>query len=271
VLAAAVSLLARFRRSKGQQRQQLKWLAYGGAFLAAILVADLVSLDPPGLWDMVLETLSFGALYLGVGMAVLRHRLYDIDRLINRTLTYGLLTALLAAVYTAGVFLLGRLLDPATGDSALAVAAATLAVAALFQPLRRRVQAVVDRRFNRARYDAARTVEAFSARLRDQLDLDSLAAELVAVVDETVQPTSASLWLRPSYRKLPRRDGALQRPRLSRTDLVAAPRARPCSGHDRAPPARQPAAPPRRRPRLDPAPLAGLAWGSAPRCCGTAS
>jgi hypothetical protein len=217
---------------------------------------------------MVLETLSFGALYLGVGMAVLRHRLYDIDRLINRTLTYGLLTALLAAVYTAGVFLLGRLLDPATGDSALAVAAATLAVAALFQPLRRRVQAMVDRRFNRARYDAARTVEAFSARLRDQLDLDSLAAELVAVVDETVQPTSASLWPRPSYRKLPRRDRALQRPRLSRTDPVAAPG----PGHARAmTELRPPAAPPRRRPRLDPAPLAGLAWGSAPRCCGTAS
>ena len=201
VLAAAVSLLARFRRSRGRQRQQLKWLAYGGAFLAAILVADLVSLAPPGLWDIVLETLSFGALYLGVGMAVLRHRLYDIDRLINRTLVYGLVTALLAVVYTAGVFLLGRLLDPATGDSALAVAAATLAVAALFQPARRRIQQAVDRRFNRARYDAARTVEACSARLRDQVDLDSLATELVAVVDQTVQPTSASLWLRPTYRK----------------------------------------------------------------------
>jgi hypothetical protein len=198
VLAAAGSLLARFRRSRGQQRQQLKWLAYGGAFLAAIIVADLVSLDPPGLWDIALETLSFAALYLGVGVAVLRYRLYEIDRLINRTLVYGLVTALLAGVYAAGVFALGNLLNPAGGGSELAVAASTLAVAALFQPARRRVQAMVDRRFNRARYDAARTVEAFSARLRDQVDLDSLATELVSVADQTMQPTSVSLWLRPT-------------------------------------------------------------------------
>jgi hypothetical protein len=203
VLAAAGSLLARFRRSRGQQRQQLKWLAYGGAFLAAILVADLVGLDPPGLWDIVLETLSFGALYVGVAMAVLRHRLYDIDRLINRTVVYGLVTALLAAVYAAGVFGLGRLLDPAGGESALAVALSTLAVAALFQPARRRVQAAVDRRFNRARYDAARTVAAFAARLRDQVELDSLATELVTVVDQAMEPTSVSLWLRPAFRKYP--------------------------------------------------------------------
>jgi hypothetical protein len=198
VLAAAGSLLARFRRSRGRQRQQLKWLAYGGAFLAAVLVADLVSLDPPGLWDIVLETLSFGALYLGVGMAVLRHRLYDIDRLINRTLVYGLVTALLAGVYAAGVFVLGGLLNPADGQSELAVAASTLAVAALFGPARRRVQQAVDRRFNRARYDAARTVERFSGRLRDQVDLDTLSAELVSVVDQTMQPASVSLWLRPT-------------------------------------------------------------------------
>jgi hypothetical protein len=196
VLAAAGSLLARFRRSRGQRRQQLKWLAYGGAFLGAILVADLVSLDPPGLWDIGLETLSFGALYLGVGMAVLRHRLYDIDRLINRTLVYGVLTTLLAAVYAAGAVLVPRLLAPE--QSELAVAAATLAVAALFGPARRRIQQAVDRRFNRARYDAARTVDRFSGRLRDQVDLDSLAAELVAVVDRTVQPASVSLWLRPT-------------------------------------------------------------------------
>jgi hypothetical protein len=198
VLAAAGSLLARFRRAQGRQRQQLKWLAYGGAFLAAALLADLVGLDPPGLWDIVLETLSFGALYLGVGMAVLRHRLYDIDRLINRTLVYGLVTALLAGTYAAGVFVLGGLLDPADGQSELAVAASTLAVAALFGPARRRVQAAVDRRFNRARYDAARTVERFSGRLRDQVDLDTLSAELLTVVDQTVQPASVSLWLRPT-------------------------------------------------------------------------
>ena len=138
----------------------------------------------------------FGLIPVSVAVAVFRYRLYDIDRLINRTLVYGLLTALLVGVYAGLVFVFGRLLDPATGDSALAVAASTLTVAALFQPARRRLQALVDRRFNRARYDAARTVERFSGRLRDHVDLDTLAAELLAVVDQTVQPATASLWLR---------------------------------------------------------------------------
>jgi hypothetical protein len=155
------------------------------AFVAGIVVFGAGVLFP-----------LFGLIPVSVAVAVFKYRLYDIDRLINRTLVYGLLTALLIGVYAALVFLLGRLLDPATGDSALAVAASTLAVAALFQPARRRVQALVDRRFNRRRYDAARTVEAFSGRLRDQVDLDTLSAELLTVVDHTVQPASASLWLR---------------------------------------------------------------------------
>ena len=134
---------------------------------------------------------------VGAAVAILRHRLYDIDRIISRTVAYGLLTALLGLVYVAGVFVLGRLLNPVDGSSTLAVAASTLVVAALFQPARRRVQDAVDRRFNRARYDAARTVETFSARLRDEIDLDTLAAELLAVVDQTMQPTQVSLWLRP--------------------------------------------------------------------------
>jgi len=138
------------------------------------------------------------ALPVAIGVAVLRHNLFDIDRVINRTLVYGLLSALLGALYLAIVFLLGRLLVPVTGDAALAVAGSTLAVAALFQPARRRVQNLVDRRFDRRRYDAARTVAAFSTRLRDQIELDALSGELLAVVDATVQPTSASLWLRPS-------------------------------------------------------------------------
>jgi hypothetical protein len=136
-----------------------------------------------------------GVLPLATGAAILRYRLYDIDRIISRTLAWGLLTMLLAGGYAAVILTLGQLLGR---DSSLAVAAATLAVAAVFQPARRRVQAVVDRRFNRRRHDAAQTVQAFSGRLREQIDLDVLQAELVAVVEQTMQPTQATLWLRPS-------------------------------------------------------------------------
>jgi hypothetical protein len=138
------------------------------------------------------------ALPVAIGIAVLRYRLYDLDRLVNRTVVYGLLTVLLAGVYAGLVFTLSQLLNPADQQSALAVAASTLVVAALFQPARRRIQGLVDRRFNRRRYDAARTVAAFSTRLRDQIELDTLSTELLAVVDETVQPVQVSLWLRPT-------------------------------------------------------------------------
>jgi hypothetical protein len=199
VLLSAMSLLLRFRQARGQQRQQLKWLAYGGTLLAAVVVLDLLSQEPPGLWDVLLETLSFGALYVGVGMAVLRYRLYDIDRLINRTLVYGLLTALLGLVYAALVLVLGQRFGGLGGEPpSWAVAGATLAVAALFRPARRRIQASVDRRFNRRRYNAAQTIEAFSARLRDEIDLDTLTSELLTVVDKTMEPTRVSVWLRPS-------------------------------------------------------------------------
>jgi hypothetical protein len=208
ILLSAVSLLLRFRRARGLQRQQLKWLAYGGGFLAAYILLDMISQVPPGLVDALIEALTFGALYAGVGMAVLRYRLYDIDRLINRTLVYGLLTALLAGVYAGAVLVLGQVFGGMGGDPpSWAVAGATLAVAALFRPARRRIQAVVDRRFNRRRYDAARTVEAFSRRLRDELDLDALSAELLAVVDQTMQPSAASLWLRPSAYATPPGEG----------------------------------------------------------------
>jgi hypothetical protein len=152
----------------------------------------------PEVAELVVFPVSISLLPIAIGVAVLKYRLYDIDRVINRTLVYGLLTVLLGVVYTAGVFGLGRLLNPVSGESTLAVAASTLAVAALFQPARRRIQAVVDRRFNRRRYDAAKTIEAFSARLRDQIDLDTLAAELLGIVDQTTEPTRVSLWLRPS-------------------------------------------------------------------------
>ena len=149
-----------------------------------------------------------------VGIAILKHRLYDIDRLINRTLVYGLLTALLGGVYASLVLALGQLFGGiGTETPSWAVAGATLTVAALFQPARRRIQQVVDRRFNRRKYNAAMTIELFSARLRDQIDLDTLSAELLALVDQTMQPTAASIWLHPSAQTLPGGEGR----RISRT------------------------------------------------------
>jgi hypothetical protein len=150
----------------------------------------------------LLSAVPLVLLPVAVGVAILRYRLYDIDRLINRTLVYGLLTALLAGVYAGTVLVLGQVFGGVGKDPpSWAVAGATLAVAALFQPARRRIQAVADRRFNRRKYDAARTVEAFSARLRDEVDLDALSAQLLAVVDQTIQPKRASLWLRPSGKR----------------------------------------------------------------------
>jgi hypothetical protein len=199
VPACLASLAARFRRARGAERQQLKWFGFGGVVLVlgVLLSVVLEPLQVPLLGPVVFVAV-ISAVPTAIGVAVLRAGLYEIDRVINRTLVYGLLTVLLGTVYAAGVFAVGRLLDPADGQSELAVAASTLAVAALFQPARRRIQAVVDRRFNRRRYDAARTVEAFSRRLRDEVDLDTLSAELLAVVDQTMQPTAVSLWLQPS-------------------------------------------------------------------------
>jgi hypothetical protein len=187
---ALVSVALRLRQAPGEERQQVKWFVYTVVTVIVLFIGGIVVFGAGVLFPL------FGLVPVSVAVAVFRYRLYDIDRLINRTLVYGLLTAVLVGVYAGLVFLLGRLLDPATGDSALAVAASTLAVAALFQPARRRLQELVDRRFNRRRYDAARTVERFSGRLRDQVDLDTLSAELLGVVDHTVQPVSASLWLR---------------------------------------------------------------------------
>jgi hypothetical protein len=191
---AAVCVVLRFRSSRGVERQQMRWVAAGVTAAVAGLVLGL----PSGLgfapdWTSYLIFPALLCPPLAVGVAVLRYRLYDLDRVISRTLTYGLLTVLLGLGYAAVVLGLGRLLPQ---SSSLVVAAATLAVVAAFAPLRRRVQDVVDRRFNRRRYDAAGTVEAFAARLRDQVDLDALHAELLAVVERTMQPTRASLWLR---------------------------------------------------------------------------
>jgi hypothetical protein len=189
--AALVCVVLRFRSSRGVERQQLRWVA-AGATVAVIVLLPL----PGGEWlPAFLFAVGLLAMPVSVAVAVLRYRLWDLDRLVSRTVTYALLTGLLILPYLLILPVVTRL----AGDAgSLAVAAATLAAAAVFQPLRRRVQDLVDRRFNRRRYDAARTVEAFAARLREQVDLDVLSAELLAVVEQTVAPTQAWLWLRPS-------------------------------------------------------------------------
>jgi uncharacterized membrane protein YfcA len=196
LLVAAGSLVVRFRRARGLERQQLRWLALAAALSAVALLVAVASavLGAPLGVVLVAAGISVALLPLATGAAILRYRLYDLDRIISRTLAYGLLTVLLGLGYGAVVLGLSRLLPQ---DSSLVVAAATLAVAAAFQPARRRIQQLVDRRFNRRRYDAAQTITAFSAHLRDQVDLDGLTGELLAVVDQTMQPTRASLWLRP--------------------------------------------------------------------------
>jgi hypothetical protein len=191
---AAVCVVLRFRSSRGIERQQMRWVAAG----AAGAVAGLVASVPGGLgfapgWTSNIVYPALLCPPVAVGVAVLRYRLWDLDRVVSRTLAYGLLTVLLGLGYAAVVLGLGRLLPE---GSSLGVAAATLAVAAVFQPARRRVQQVMDRRFNRRRYDAARTVDGFATRLRDQVDLDALRAELLGVVDQTMQPSRVSLWLR---------------------------------------------------------------------------
>jgi len=195
VVVAAGSLVVRFRRAQGVERQQLRWVALAAALmvLAVPVVLAPVPLEGPILVNWA-PAVWVAVLPVAVGAAILRYRLYDLDRIISRTLTYGLLTLLLGGGYALVVLGLGQLLGR---ESPLVVAAATLAVAAVFQPARRRVQAVVDRRFNRRRHDATRIIEGFGARLRDQVDLDTLTADLLAVVDQTIQPTQASLWLRP--------------------------------------------------------------------------
>jgi hypothetical protein len=195
-VAALGSLLVRFRRSRGVVRQQLKWLAYGAALTLLVWLVPLPG--ELGRWQEAAGNVVAWALPAAIAIAVLRYRLYDIDRLINRTLVYGLVTAVLGGAYAGAVLVLGQVFGVGRDPPSWAVAGITLAVAALFQPARRRIQQAVDRRFNRRKYNAAQTIQGFSTRLRDQVDLDTLSSELLAVADQTMQPTQALLWLRPS-------------------------------------------------------------------------
>jgi hypothetical protein len=195
LVVGAGSLVARFRRARGVERQQLRWLAMAAALTGAgaVVVGVGMAMGATAV-PLFAVGVCLALLPLATGAAILRYRLYDLDRIVSRTVAYGLLTVLLGLGYAVVVLGLGRLLPE---GSSLVVAAATLAVAAVFQPLRRRIQQAVDRRFNRRRHDAGRIIEAFGARLRDQVDLDTLTAEVLAVVDQTMAPTRASLWLRP--------------------------------------------------------------------------
>jgi hypothetical protein len=195
LVVAAASLVGRFGRARGTQRRQLRWVAWAALVVAPLFAVDLAAL---ALGAFAVAAVAGGAcpplLSVAIGASILRYRLYDLDRIISRTLGYGLLTVLLGGGYAAVVLGLGQLLGQ---DSPLVVATATLAVAAAFRPARRRVQQAVDRRFDRRRYDAAKTIKHFGARLRQQLDLDGLTSELLGVVEQTMQPTNVSLWLRP--------------------------------------------------------------------------
>ena len=200
LLTAMASLVLRFRRAGPQERRQLTWFLYATGLIVAYLVLDALGVIPPGLLNSVLNAATFAVLPVAVGVAVFRYRLYEIDRIVSRTVSYGLLTAALIGLYLLVVALLRPLLEPVTGSSSLAVAASTLAVAAVFNPARHRLQAAVDRRFDRARYDAALAVQAFAARLRTQVDLDEITAGLRDTVTATVAPGRVGVWLRAPAR-----------------------------------------------------------------------
>jgi hypothetical protein len=219
LLASASSLLLRYLRSGEEVREQIKWLAFAASVVAlgvsgAIVHGIFFASDATGSVDPLLGkllqdaiTLSFAGVPVAIGFAVLKYRLYDIDVVINRALVYGSLTVSLAAVYWSIIVLLQEIFRALSGqESTLAVVASTLAIAALFGPLKRRIQSFIDRRFYRSRYDARKTLEAFSAKLRDETDLDAFRHDLVSVVRDTMQPEHVSLWLRPD--RAPQRERA---------------------------------------------------------------
>jgi hypothetical protein len=199
MVASAVSLIVRHRRARGEQRQQIKWLAYWGAVAVGIVCAGVVIIPYSVSLSILVMSLSLLGLPLFTGIAIVRHRLYDIDVLINRTLVYGSLTATLALVYFGAVTATQAILQTSTGQERLpqlVIVASTLVIAALFNPIRRRIQSFIDRRFYRRKYDARKTLESFSTKLRNETQLDTLSGDLVGVVRETMQPAHASLWLK---------------------------------------------------------------------------
>ncbi|HEV8043688.1 MAG TPA: hypothetical protein VGP38_00790 [Rubrobacter sp.] len=211
-VAAIVSLVLRFYRSRGEERLQLKWFTYAATvgFLTIMLGNVFAPAALEGQFGALVWTIAPLSLPVAVAIAILKYRLYDIDRIINRTLVYGLLTAMLVLVYVSSVFSFQYVFRTLAGEaSQLVVVASTLAIAALFSPLRWRIQDFIDRRFYRGKYDAARTLEAFSGRLRDETDLNTLSDDLVGVVRETMQPEHVSLWLKPAgtVRRTEEQDG----------------------------------------------------------------
>jgi signal transduction histidine kinase len=194
ILASVASLIIRYRRAVGEEKQQLKWVALGVIVLAIGFAATVAWPGTSDDTENFVVALALTAVPISIGIAILRYRLYDIDRIISRTVSYGIVTALLAGAFVGLVVVLGGVLP--TRGSSLAVAGSTLAVAALFNPLRYRVQGVVDRKFNRSQYDLERTIEAFSQRLRTEADLDRIGRDLQDVAAESMHPKSISLWLR---------------------------------------------------------------------------
>ena len=208
IIGCAAGLIQRFRRSRGQERLQLKWLATAAGFVAAIYAAAMAASltveefteNAPGwvLWLQDITVMSFVLIPISIGVAILRYRLYNIDRLINRALVYTALTGILSLSYLLLVAALQNVLQPIAGSSDLTVAMSTLSVAAMFRPVLSRVQSFIDRRFYRKKYDAAQTLETFASTMRNEVDLQSLSPALVGIVHQTMQPAHASLWLRPS-------------------------------------------------------------------------
>jgi hypothetical protein len=217
--AAGAAIVVRLRRAEGATRQQLKWVAYAGSVLAVIWLLWTASFvlpqpaDPiPGI-AVAVASLALAAIPVSAGIAILRYHLYEIDVIIRRTLVYASLVAALAVLYLAAITLIGQVLQSATGQSgAVAVTVSTLLVAAAFQPLRSRIQRAVDRRFYRRTLDSAQALQAFTGRMRDQVDLDSVQSEVLAAVRATVQPHHASLWLRPSEDRVSRPPTAWRSP-----------------------------------------------------------